>query len=158
MVALPSGIQSRRWAGPLPTDGRRMGRRPRSSPSVREALAAKGASKSAVEELEYQEVSPVNTDELEYALFEAEHLVLQIQTKLHRWAGKNHCRFDDLFNLVVDPAFLLIVLDRVRGNKGARTAGIETTSSIAQTTGVEKFLDELRDSVKDRSFRPLPSG
>ncbi|MGA8252169.1 MAG: group II intron reverse transcriptase/maturase [Mycobacterium sp.] len=120
---------------------------------------AKGASKSAVEELEYQEVSPVNTDELEYALSEAEHRVLQIQTKLHRWAGDDpHRRFDDLFNLVVDPAFLLIAWDRVRGNKGARTAGIDgrTTSSIAQSTGVEKFLDGLRGSLKSRSFRPLP--
>jgi RNA-directed DNA polymerase len=112
-----------------------------------------------VEELEYQEVSPVNTDELEYALFEAERRVLQIQTKLHLWAGDDpHRRFDDLFNLVVDPAFLLIAWDRVGGNKGARTAGIDgrTTSSIAQFTGVEKFLDELRGSLKDRSFRPLP--
>jgi RNA-directed DNA polymerase len=77
---------------------------------------AKGASKSAVEELEYQEVSPVNTDELECALFEAERRVLQIQTKLHRWAGDDpHRRFDDLFNLVVDPAFLLVAWDRVPG-------------------------------------------
>ena len=100
----------------------------------------------------------MNTDELEYVLYEAERRVLQIQTKLHRWAGDDpHRRFDELFNLVVDPAFLLIAWDRVRGNKGARTAGIDgcTTSSIAQSTGVEKFLDELRGSLKDRSFRPL---
>src|SRR5680860_1246245 len=50
---------------------------------------AKGASKSAVEVLEDQEVSPVNTDDLDYALFEAERRVLEIQTKLHRWA-ENH--------------------------------------------------------------------
>jgi RNA-directed DNA polymerase len=31
-----------------------------------------------------------------------------------------------------------------------------TASSIAATQGVEDFLDELRSSVKDRSFRPLP--
>ena len=29
-------------------------------------------------------------------------------------------------------------------------------SSIAAGQGVEAFLDELRSSVKDRSFRPLP--
>jgi RNA-directed DNA polymerase len=40
----------------------------------------------------------VNTDELEYALFRAERRVLEIQTKLHRWAGDDpHRRFDDLF-------------------------------------------------------------
>ncbi len=35
----PVGHPARRWAGPLPIDGRGMGRRPRSSPSVREARA-----------------------------------------------------------------------------------------------------------------------
>ncbi len=35
----PAGHPARWWAGPLPTVGRGMGRRPRSSPSVREARA-----------------------------------------------------------------------------------------------------------------------
>jgi RNA-directed DNA polymerase len=120
---------------------------------------AKGASKSAAVELEGQEVSLVNTDELEYAFVKAERRVLEIQTKLHRWAGDDpHRRFDDLFNLVADPAFLLVAWDRVKGNKGARTAGVDgrTARSIALTTGVENFLDRLRESLKDRSFRPLP--
>ncbi|MFJ8856037.1 hypothetical protein [Streptomyces sp. NPDC102437] len=42
----------------------------------------------------------MNTDELEGALMKAERRVLEIQTKLHRWAGDDsHRRFDDLFNL-----------------------------------------------------------
>jgi len=42
----------------------------------------------------------VNTDELEYALLRAERRVLEIQTKLLRWARDDpHRRFDDLFNL-----------------------------------------------------------
>jgi RNA-directed DNA polymerase len=104
-------------------------------------------------------VSPVNTDELESALFRAERRVLEIQTKLHRWAGDDpHRRFDDLFNLIADPAFLLVAWDRVRGNKGAKTAGVDgrTAVSIAAWTGVEEFLGGLRASLKDRSFRPLP--
>ena len=108
---------------------------------------------------ECQEVSPVNTDELESALMRAEIRVLKIQTKLHRWArGDPHRRFDDLFNLVVDPAFLLVAWDRVRGNKGARTAGVDgrTAVSIQVGQGVEDFLDRLRTSLKDCSFRPLP--
>src|ERR1035437_1141185 len=120
---------------------------------------AKGASKSAAEVLEDQEVSPVNTDDLDYALFEAERRVLKIQTKLHRLAGDDsHRRFDDLFNLVADPAFLLVAWDQVRGNKGARTAGVDgqTASSVSLLMGVEDFLDRLRASLKDRSFRPLP--
>src|SRR6266542_2406546 len=67
-------------------------------------------------------------------------------------------RFDDLFNLVTDPAFLLVAWDRVRGNKGARTAGVDgrTARSIQVGQGVGEFLDGLRASLKDRSFRPLP--
>ena len=102
--------------------------------------------------------SPVNTDESELALFRAERRVREIQTKLHRWArGDPHRRFDDLFNLVADPAFLRVAWDRVRSNKGARTAGVDgaTASSLA-ARGVEVFLDELRSQVKDRSFCPLP--
>jgi RNA-directed DNA polymerase len=101
----------------------------------------------------------VNTDELEHAVFEAERRVLKIQAKLHRWARDDpHRRFGDLFNLVVDPGFLLVAWDRVRGNKGARTAGVDgrTASSIEQGAGVEEFLGMLRSQLKDRSFRPLP--
>jgi RNA-directed DNA polymerase len=84
----------------------------------------------------------VNTDELEWALMKAERRVLGIQTKLHRWAmGDPHRRFDDLFNLVTDPAFLLIAWDRVRGNKGARTAGVDgqTAYYVEAMRGVEEF-------------------
>jgi RNA-directed DNA polymerase len=101
----------------------------------------------------------VNTDVLESALIQAEIRVLKIQTKLHQWAGDDpHRRFDDLFNLVADPAFLLVAWDRVRSNKGARTAGVDgrNAMSIKAEQGVEDFLDRLRTSLKDSSFRPLP--
>jgi len=101
----------------------------------------------------------VNTDESSAALMRAEHRVLGIQTKLHRWARDDpYRRFDDLFNLVTDPAFLLVSWDRVRGNKGAKTAGVDgaTAASIVERVGVEDFLDGLRTSLRDRSFRPLP--
>ena len=101
----------------------------------------------------------MNTDELEHAVYEAERRVLKIQTKLHRWARDDpHRRFDDLFNLVADPGSLLVAWDRVRGNKGARTAGVDgqTATSIQVLHGVEEFLDGLRSSLKDRSFQPLP--
>ena len=102
----------------------------------------------------------MNTDELEYALLRAERRVLEIQTKLHRWARDDpHRRFDDLFNLVADPGFLLVAWDRVRTNKGARTAGVDgqTAYYVEAEVGVEVFLDQLRTEVKDRSFRPLPT-
>ena len=101
----------------------------------------------------------MNTGELEYAMYVAEHRVLEIQAKLHRWAGDDpHRRFDDLFNLVADPAFLLVAWVRVRGNKGARTAGVdgETARYIEAVRGVQGFLEELRADLKARTFQPLP--
>jgi RNA-directed DNA polymerase len=105
--------------------------------------------------------APVNTGdpELEYALYLAERRVLEIQAKLHRWARDDpHRRFDDLFNLVADPAFLLVGWARVRGNKGARSAGVDgwTAFYVESVRGVEDFLLELRSQVKDCTFRPLP--
>lgn len=93
------------------------------------------------------------------SLEEAEARVLEIQTKLHRWAGENEGRrFDDLCNLVCDPAFLLVAWRRVRENKGARTAGVdgESARSIETNRGVEAFLDDLRGQLKERTFRPQP--
>jgi RNA-directed DNA polymerase len=101
----------------------------------------------------------VNTDELESALMRAEIRVLKIQTKLHQWARDDpHRRFCDLFNLVADPAFLLVAWDRVRSNKGARTAGVDgrTAVSIQVGLGAEEFLGRLRTLLKDRSFHPQP--
>jgi RNA-directed DNA polymerase len=120
---------------------------------------AKGSSKSAVRTLECQEDTPVNTDDPELMLLRAEDRVLKIQTKLHRWARQEpHRRFDDLFNLVTDPAFLLVAWARVRGNRGARTAGVDgvTAPLIEAVRGAEEYLDEVRTALKDRSFRPLP--
>lgn len=102
----------------------------------------------------------MNTDELEYALWKAERRVLEIQAKLHRRAGEDPARrFDDLYNLVCDPAFLLVGWIRVRRNKGARTAGVdgETAYYIETVRGVEEFLTELRTELKARVFQPLPA-
>jgi RNA-directed DNA polymerase len=119
---------------------------------------AKGASKSVVEMLECREAL-VNTDELEAATEVARRRVLEIQAKLHRWARDDpHRRFDDVFNLVADPAFLLVAWDRVRHNKGAKTAGVDGQSAyyVQAVLGVEEFLDRLRTALRDRSFRPVP--
>jgi RNA-directed DNA polymerase len=101
----------------------------------------------------------VNTDELEAATHVARRRVLEIQAKLHRWARDDpHRRFDDVFNLVADPAFLLVAWDRVRHNRGAKTAGVDGHSAyyVQAVVGVEEFLDRLRASLKDRSFCPVP--
>lgn len=83
--------------------------------------------------------------------------VRQMQRKLHRWAAEEPGRrFDDLYNLVYDPAFLVVAWDRVRRNSGARSAGIDgvTPRSIGVKAG--RFLAELGGEVKARRFTPVP--
>jgi RNA-directed DNA polymerase len=101
----------------------------------------------------------VNTSDPPLGAFRAQRRVLEIQTKLHRWANDDpHRRFDDLYNLVTDPSFLLMAWERVAGNKGARSAGIDgrTVAWIRERVGVETFLAELREQLKSRRFSPLP--
>jgi RNA-directed DNA polymerase len=77
-----------------------------------------------------------------------------MQTKLHRWAVSDpDRRFDDLYNLVYDPAFLVVAWHRVKTNKGARSAGVDgiTPRSISDDG---RFLTQLRADLKARRFRP----
>jgi len=101
----------------------------------------------------------VNTSDLAPSSFRAERRVLEIQTKLHRWANDDpDRRFDDLYNLVTDPGFLMMAWERVAGNKGARSAGVDgqTVGFVRDRIGVDNFLAELREQLTSRSFRPLP--
>jgi RNA-directed DNA polymerase len=101
--------------------------------------------------------SPVNTDGPWPDLDEAWSRVLSIQAKLHRWAtDESDRRFDDLFNFVCDPAFLVVAWDRVRSNKGGRTAGVDGVKPRSVDFGQDRFLSELRDDLKARRFVPLP--
>ena len=85
--------------------------------------------------------TPVNTDAPWPDLDEAEARVLEIQTKLHQWAADDpHRRFDDLFNLVADPAFLVVAWDRVRGNRGARSAGVDGVAPRSIVLGERDVL------------------
>lgn len=99
----------------------------------------------------------MNTDAPLPSLSEAWRRVLGIQTKLHRWAGDDASRcFDDLFNLVCDPAFLVVAWSRVKGNRGARAAGVDGVRPRDLAVDEQRFLIELRAQLKARSFRPLP--
>src|SRR3954469_4343660 len=85
--------------------------------------------------------------------------VSEMQAKLHRWAAADPGRrFDDLFNLVHDPATLIVAFDRVAGNTGSRTAGVDglTVADVEEQIGVPGFLDDLRAQLKAGTFRPLP--
>ena len=85
--------------------------------------------------------------------------VAGMQAKLHRWAAADPGRrFDDLFNFVCDPATLIVAFDRVAGNRGANTPGVDglTVALVEERIGVPGFLDDLRAQLKAGTFRPLP--
>ena len=83
--------------------------------------------------------------------------VLGMQTKLHQWATDDpERRFDDLYNLVYDPAFLVVAWERVRGNRGARSAGVDGVAPRSIVFGAAELLTGLRDDLKARRFEPLP--
>ena len=89
------------------------------------------------------------------SLAEAETRVLVMQTKLHNWAkADSGRRFDDLFNLVHDPAFLVVAWRRVRGNKGARTAGVDGVTPRSIGPHAAELLTKLRAELKARRFAP----
>lgn len=82
-----------------------------------------------------------------------------MQAKLHRWAVADPGRrFDDLFNLVHDPATLIVAFTRVADNRGANTPGVDglTVADLEEELGVPGFLDDLRAALKGGSFRPMP--
>ncbi|MGW6728622.1 group II intron reverse transcriptase/maturase [Nocardia sp. NPDC055029] len=85
--------------------------------------------------------------------------VRQMQRKLHHWAVEDSGRlFDDVFNLVHHPDFLTVAWERVQGNKGARSAGVDrlAPASIVGDQEIVTFLGQVREQVKARTFTPLP--
>lgn len=88
---------------------------------------------------------------------EAKARVLNLQRKLHKWSkADQNKRFCDLWNLVCDPATLQVAWLRVKSNKGSRTAGIDRmTRYEVERQGEGPFLEKIRSSLKDGSFRPL---
>jgi RNA-directed DNA polymerase len=105
-----------------------------------------------------KDASP-NGDALQEGSMGPYRRVSEMQAKLHRWAAADVSRrFDDLFNFVHDPATLIVAFDRVAGNRGARTPGVDglTAVDVENKIGVPGFLDDLRTTLKDGSFRPLP--
>jgi RNA-directed DNA polymerase len=105
------------------------------------------------------EDAPVNTGAASWPDPDsAEFAVRSMQSKLHRWATEDSGRcFDDLFNLIHDPAFLMDAWERVATNKGAKTAGVDrvTATMVEARVGVDVFLARLRDLLKSGEYRPV---
>ena len=103
--------------------------------------------------------APVNTGASLELPIGPRQRVSEMQAKLHRWAVADAGRrFDDLFNFVYDPATLLVAFDRVAGNTGSRTPGVDglTVADVEERAGMLGFLDDLRAQLKQGAFRPLP--
>ena len=85
--------------------------------------------------------------------------LLDIQSKLYAWS-RNHpgeC-WRDMWSWLTDPRNLRLAWRRVAGNRGARTAEVDkvTVKQIEQRIGVERFLRELRQRLRDGSYHPSP--
>jgi RNA-directed DNA polymerase len=120
----------------------------------------KGGSERKQEGAVMSEDAPVNTDAADAPGFARAYVaVRRMQAKLHCWAvADGDRRFDDLYNLVCDPAFLRLAWERVAGNQGARTPGVDraTVAGITAGIGVETFLCQVRDQLRSRTFVPVP--
>jgi len=83
-----------------------------------------------------------------------------MQTKLRHWAADDpDRRFDDLFNLVCHPDFLVVAWERVRRDKGARTAGVDRAApamAAASPDITAALLADPRQQLRSRTFSPLP--
>jgi RNA-directed DNA polymerase len=83
-----------------------------------------------------------------------------MQIKLHQWAADDPGRrFDDLFNLICHPDFLALAWDRVAGNQGARTPGVDRVipAFISDPAEVMVFLRDTREQLRSGVFTPLPA-
>src|SRR5439155_22676482 len=108
--------------GPWSADATGVGRRGRSSPRPGKPATWRRVPAGSQHQRGARR-SPVNTGAPWPSLDEAVPRVLAMQTKLHQWAISDPGRiFDDLHNLVCDPAFLVVAWDRVRSNRSPRSA------------------------------------
>jgi len=97
----------------------------------------------------------VNIGEPGPDLSEAEWRGHRMQEKRHQWAGTNPTRrFDDLYNLVYDPACLVVAFSRVRDNTGARSAGVDHVVPRALGIAPATFRADWQQALKARRFGP----
>src|SRR5207247_1431810 len=113
--------------GPPSADRSGTGRSRRSSRSVGEPRTGRRvAAVARRKEAAMPKDAPVNIGAPPGEPTRAHQRVSGMQAKLHRWAAADgRRRFDDLFNLVCDPATLLVAFERVAGNTGANTPGVD---------------------------------
>jgi group II intron reverse transcriptase/maturase len=86
--------------------------------------------------------------------------VLDMQGKLYRWSNGDPDKvFADLFNLVCDRRTLAEAWRRLARNRGSQTPGTDgmTRRMVEQRPdGVARFLDEIREALRNGTYRPQP--
>jgi group II intron reverse transcriptase/maturase len=84
--------------------------------------------------------------------------LLNEQRKLYQrsWTEPDYA-FRELWGLITDPHNFRCALRRVAGNRGRRTAGADgkTVRQII-ASGPDRFLEQLRLDLRQRSFKPSP--
>ncbi len=85
-----------------------------------------------------------------------EEKVRQLQRKLYMAAKHNQGRrFHALYDRIYRGDVLMEAWKRVRARRGAAGVDGETLQSI-ERRGVDGFLEELQDQLKQRKYRPQP--
>ncbi|OPZ86418.1 MAG: Group II intron-encoded protein LtrA [bacterium ADurb.Bin429] len=86
--------------------------------------------------------------------------ILNMQSKLYRWSRNEPEKvFFDLFNLVCDRRMLAHAWSQLCRNQGSRTPGIDgmhRRKIEEQQRGVEGFLEEIREELRNGTYRPQP--
>ena len=87
--------------------------------------------------------------------------LLSVQRKLYRWSkGTPEGAYGDVWNWVTDPRNLRCAWQTIAHNKGRRTPGVDglTVAKIAAGNGgVPLFLEGLRETLRNGSYRPSPA-
>ena len=82
--------------------------------------------------------------------------VQKLRTALHAKAkGSPNCRFHALYDKVYRKDVLAYAYERCKANGGAAGVDDQTFEDI-ETCGVERWLDELTQELKSRTYQPQP--
>jgi len=82
-----------------------------------------------------------------------------VQRRLHeRSQNELDYVFRKLWGFVTDLRNLRIALHRVARNRGSRSAGVDgmTVHKLVKADGVESYLEDLREALRRKQYRPSP--
>lgn len=84
-------------------------------------------------------------------------IISEMQSKLASWSTQDpQRRFTRILRLIAQPEWLAEAAEKVLSSKGAKTPGIDGISRDHMEKDLESFLGELRATLLDGSYRPLP--